>query len=90
MKSGVAAQGGAGKPPSPGKAASQPHGSARNQISYRQVGGDNGDIAQMNLARLLGAIPIGYVQYHLHCAKKAKEEEGGQAAFLLDAGGRRT
>jgi 6-phospho-beta-glucosidase len=42
--------------------------------SAAQGGGDNADMAQVRLAQLLGAIPIGYVQYYLFRSKKVKEE----------------
>lgn len=40
--------------------------------SAGQNGNDNADMAQMKLASLIGAIPIGYVQYYLHRAERLK------------------
>lgn len=55
--------------------------------SAAQTGGDNADMAQMKLARLLGAIPIGYVQYYLYRGRKVKEEKDApqtRAQVIMD------
>ncbi|MBA4388978.1 MAG: 6-phospho-beta-glucosidase [Verrucomicrobia bacterium] len=43
--------------------------------SAAEGGGENADMAQMKLAQLLNAIPIGYVQYYIYRSKKVREEK---------------